>query len=239
MATAEFKIAIPATGLVRVLLVDDEPAMIRSLTRRLKSMACEVDAASTLAEASDLLQKNQYQLIVVDQIYGLEELRGDEFLIQNESLMGDSKRVIITGNALDTIRHQEELKRKGILILEKGERSFLETIKNIIHQLFQQQQDLVSSRIEAAIPRILKGTPHLESHTADTTKGAEFVVLEKVKELLIGYLLRLGQSDKTALLYRGKELSPRMLVDEIERGTDIGLEHMDMFLDLIKNNLGL
>lgn len=90
----------------RILLVDDEPSILKSLRRVLSLVPCtydnaifklQVDMAASGAEALDKLQHAAFDLIVSD--YRMPEMDGVTFLKQARLIQPDAARIILSGYA--------------------------------------------------------------------------------------------------------------------------------------------
>ncbi|RLT96789.1 response regulator [Ketobacter sp.] len=81
----------------RVLLVDDEPAILRSLQRLLRRRGYETLGAESGAAALALLAENTVDVIVSDM--RMPQMNGAEFLCQARALYPDTTRILLTGYA--------------------------------------------------------------------------------------------------------------------------------------------
>jgi response regulator RpfG family c-di-GMP phosphodiesterase len=81
----------------RVLFVDDEENVLRSLKRLFVSEDCEVLTALSGAEGLEVLKKNEIPVIVSDQRMPI--MSGAEFLQKSQEISPDSIRIILTGYA--------------------------------------------------------------------------------------------------------------------------------------------
>ncbi|MFV2045280.1 MAG: response regulator [Anaerolineales bacterium] len=93
---------------VKILLCDDDPALLGLLVRRLKKMGIEPDSASDGREAKSLIDANSYDVIVTD-IY-MPESTGLEVMQHAKQKDADTQVVIITSsatidNAIDALNH--------------------------------------------------------------------------------------------------------------------------------------
>ncbi|GMR10373.1 MAG: hypothetical protein BMS9Abin28_1194 [Anaerolineae bacterium] len=93
---------------VKILLCDDDPALLGLLIRRLKKMGIEPDPASDGREAKSLIDASSYDVIVTD-IY-MPEATGLEVMQHAKQKDADTQVVIITSsatidNAIDALNH--------------------------------------------------------------------------------------------------------------------------------------
>lgn len=78
-----------------LLLVDDEPDILRSIKRLLRRSGYRILTATSATSALDLLAANQVQVIVSDQRMPL--MSGAEFLSRARALYPDAVRIMLTG----------------------------------------------------------------------------------------------------------------------------------------------
>lgn len=81
----------------RVLIVDDEPAVLAVLKRFLSSDALEVLTASSGAEALEVLAETPVHVVVSDQ--NMSGMKGIDLLTKVRELHSDTARIVITGVA--------------------------------------------------------------------------------------------------------------------------------------------
>ena len=87
----------------RILLVDDEPAILKSLKRVLRRTSCQVMTAENGLEALKLLEEhNDIQVVVTD--YRMPQMTGAQLLMEVKNRFPDVIGVILTGYAdLDAV----------------------------------------------------------------------------------------------------------------------------------------
>lgn len=78
----------------KVLLVDDEPAVLRALQRCLRAEACDLLAASSGAEALHLLEDHEVDLIMSD--LRMPSMGGLELLREAQQVQPGAVRIILT-----------------------------------------------------------------------------------------------------------------------------------------------
>jgi CheY-like chemotaxis protein len=216
MATARVILPVPKNQLMRILVVDDELPVAEEVRDILADAGYAVDIAASPDEGVDKLANSNYQLVISDQLFEKTQTRGDDFLIQNESLMPNAKRVIMTGQSLEGIKRRVELKQRGVPILVKGEEKMFDEIKDIADQKLEEEKHTLATLLTNAVP-----------------------VLEKAEQVLISWLETKAEPDKRGLFYGGRSYSPNMLIREIAERTDVGRAFLDMFFDLIQDRLGI
>src|SRR5690606_1808641 len=84
-------------SLPRVLFVDDEANILQSIRRVMRKADLEIDTTTSPEEAVDLVQSNQYAVVVSDQ--RMPHVTGVELLERVRGLSPDSVRIILTGYA--------------------------------------------------------------------------------------------------------------------------------------------
>ena len=87
--------AIPADPGQTLLLVDDEPNILNSLSRLLRREAYQILTASSPLEAFEVLAKHPVQVILSDQ--RMPEMSGTEFFSRVRQLYPDTIRIVLTG----------------------------------------------------------------------------------------------------------------------------------------------
>ena len=80
----------------RILIVDDEPYVLRALQRLLKQLDVMVTSASSGNEALEIVRREDFCVVVSDQF--MPGLSGIEFLEQVQQIRPDMTRVMLTGN---------------------------------------------------------------------------------------------------------------------------------------------
>lgn len=81
----------------RVMLIDDEPGVLRALERVLRREPVEVTSTSSPAELLRAIQAEEYAVIVSDQ--RMPEISGTELLEQTRAIAPDAVRITLTGYA--------------------------------------------------------------------------------------------------------------------------------------------
>lgn len=86
----------PAEGVSRtLLLLDDEPNILRALSRLLRRDGYRIFTANSAHEAFAILASNEVQVIISDQ--RMPEMCGTEFLAQVKDLYPDTIRIVLSG----------------------------------------------------------------------------------------------------------------------------------------------
>lgn len=79
----------------RILLIDDEPSILRALKRSLKIPGCELDTYESPTEALEALEKQSYTVIISD--YRMPEMDGVSFLKIAKQRQPDAVRLVLSG----------------------------------------------------------------------------------------------------------------------------------------------
>ncbi|MBN2064307.1 MAG: response regulator, partial [Sedimentisphaerales bacterium] len=86
----------------RILLIDDDDKILRSLQRLLKNEGYEIHTATRAGDAISMLSKDRFALVLTDQL--MPEMLGTELLEIIEQQWPDTIRIILTGySEIDTI----------------------------------------------------------------------------------------------------------------------------------------
>jgi CheY-like chemotaxis protein len=218
------EIEIPSRDLLRVLVIDDDRDVRESLSARLRDCGYDVDAAEGLLTAREKLQSKHYQMLIVDHLLP-GSVTGDHFVLAcGDDLFPGARVVIITGLGIDTITNRAKLDQKGIEILAKGP------------ELFPRLSQLTEAKLNqqtAEAARMIKESAEAPSAVSPTR------AITEVQNILVHWLSTRKDPNKLGIYYGGKLYSPKMLINEIEHGTEVGEAHLDMFLDLVKASLGI
>ena len=87
----------PMISMKRILLVDDEPAVLQSLRILLASAGYEVETAWSSKEAWDLLNQSGFDLVVTD--FNMPGMKGDELAARSKEHWPEIPVVMLTGSA--------------------------------------------------------------------------------------------------------------------------------------------
>jgi diguanylate cyclase (GGDEF)-like protein/PAS domain S-box-containing protein len=92
----------------KILLIDDEPEFLKSITRALSSHPYVLDTATAVEEAIEKLESDKFDIVMVD--IKLHGINGLEFIENLEKKYDDIVTIVITGNssqelAINAIKH--------------------------------------------------------------------------------------------------------------------------------------
>lgn len=235
MAALPILIEVETKELVKLLVIDDEQASAESLKTRFEDLGYSVDIAESPERAKELLRTTKYQLIICDQLFDAPEITGDEFFLENESLIGNAKKIIITGQGLDRIGRRQELEKMGVPMFKKGKHT-IDELKKIAGQALEEQRENLSSQLREAVPSILQKRGDLEPRSEEQWNYQRAIPLLKAsEELLVDWLRSRQDPDRKGIFYAGQEFSPGMLISEIEHHTEVGEKYLGMYLAFLKH----
>jgi len=99
------------TALKRILIVDDEPTILLTLSYALQTKNVEVITASRLESAEDALKRNAFDLVIADvQMSGMLGVEGLELLTYIKRCWPETKVIIMTAHGSEDIQ-QDAYKR--------------------------------------------------------------------------------------------------------------------------------
>jgi DNA-binding response OmpR family regulator len=81
---------------IRVLVIDDEPAICLSLTAFLEDYGFNASSAESAEEALDLMRNNTYDVCIVD--LRLPGMSGEDLILQARDRYPDQRHIIYTGS---------------------------------------------------------------------------------------------------------------------------------------------
>lgn len=81
---------------IRVLVIDDEPAICMSLTAFLEDYGFNASSAESAEEALDLMKNNTYDVCIVD--LRLPGISGEDLIIQARERYPKQRHIIYTGS---------------------------------------------------------------------------------------------------------------------------------------------
>jgi CheY-like chemotaxis protein len=106
---------------IRVLVIDDEPAICMSLTAFLEDYGFKASSAESAEEALDLMKGNTYDVCIVD--LRLPGMNGEDLIINARAHYPDQRHIIYTGSISYNL--SDQLKSLGM----RPEHVFLKPIR--------------------------------------------------------------------------------------------------------------
>ena len=106
---------------IRVLVIDDEPAICSSLTAFLEDYGFQASAAESAEEALELMKSNEYEVCIVDM--RLPGMSGEDLIVQASERYPNQRHIIYTGSISYNL--SEHLKELGI----RPEHVFLKPVR--------------------------------------------------------------------------------------------------------------
>lgn len=163
---------------MRVLVVEDDPALAKVLVRGLSEEGHAVDGAATVAAASEATSVNEYDLVVLD--LGLPDGDGVDFCRRFRSLGSGTPILMLTA--------RDELSDK-VAGLDAGADDYL-TKPFAYPELAARVRALLRRPRDAASPVLTSGDIRLDPAAHTVWRGAIMIPLTPREFSLLDYLLR-------------------------------------------------
>lgn len=106
---------------IRVLVIDDEPAICTSLSAFLEDYGFRASTAESAEEALELMKSNEYDVCIVDM--RLPGMSGEDLIIQARERYPEQRHIIYTGSISYNL--SEKLKELGM----RPEHVFLKPVR--------------------------------------------------------------------------------------------------------------
>lgn len=172
----------------RVLFVDDEPNILRTLRRICRREAYEVMTAESGPDALALLQETPASVIISD--YRMPEMTGVEMLAAAKAIVPDSIRIILSGFA-DTQAVLEAINKGEVYrFLPKpwDDQELLTTInQSLDHWDLKQQNAALEAQHVRQNEQLRRLNENLENTVAERTRSLSFAQ-EVLENLPVGVL---------------------------------------------------
>jgi CheY-like chemotaxis protein len=222
----------------RLLLVDDDEnayLVLELIEGFGRGFGFNVDLAADLSEAEDLLKKHKYFMVVVDVVFTQQEITGDVFVIDHQQLLRGARPIVITARDPAMVGREQELRNRNIPLLQKGSAEFWKEFKRL------SQEALVAWRAKRQSQGGPSESPSPPDHAGDEWMFNPEVarqLIHKAQETLITWLKSMEEDpNQESFPYGGKVYSANMLIEEIQNGTKVGREYIDMLFDLMVHNV--
>lgn len=106
---------------IRVLVIDDEPAICASLSAFLEDYGFDASTAESAEEALDLMKNNTYDVCIVD--LRLPGMSGEDLILEAKQRYPQQQHIIYTGSISYNL--SDKLKKQGM----RPEHVFLKPIR--------------------------------------------------------------------------------------------------------------
>ena len=80
----------------RVLVVDDDPTILRAFSRTVKQAGWRVDTADSASSALKLAKKNSYHVVVAD--HQMPEMTGEQLIALLRQQQPNARYIVMTGH---------------------------------------------------------------------------------------------------------------------------------------------
>jgi DNA-binding NtrC family response regulator len=95
----------------RILIVDDEIAILLAFKKLLKSPNIEVDTAETIDEAEELLKENFYNVAIVDlRLTGVDAEEGLKIIKHIKEFYSQTEVILVTGYGSSIVMEKAQAK---------------------------------------------------------------------------------------------------------------------------------
>ena len=122
---------------IRVLVIDDEPAICLSLSAFLEDYGFRASTAESAEDALELMKSNEYDVCIVDM--RLPGMSGEDLILRARERYPDQRHIIYTGSISYNL--PEKLKELGM----RPEHVFLKPVR-VLSLLVKCIKELVSGR---------------------------------------------------------------------------------------------
>jgi ActR/RegA family two-component response regulator len=212
----------------RALLVDDDLEYGESISQNLISVGMKTDVVDSLAIAFEVLTTSAYPIVFVDNIFeDRPELRGSEFIRDQERLLDNSEVVLMTGYAINQIVDQSVLGDRGVHIVQKAP-GHIDVIKALCLKRVKSQVDQLTESLENFCESMLERIDN-----AQELEGLipEPRLMRRARNHLFNYLSSLPNTDTEQFYFEGNTYTPKHLAAEVSKGSRTGALLLDLFLE--------
>jgi two-component system OmpR family response regulator len=201
---------------MRILLVEDEPDLLRTVTRTLREAGFAVDTADNGADGLDKAQDCDYDLIVLDVL--LPKLNGWDLLC---ALRKSKKTPVLMLTARDALTDR-------VRGLNNGADDYL-TKPFEFDELLARINAVIRRSAGQALPQIQLGDVTIDTAAKKVFRNGEEVVLTAREHSLLEFLA----------LHRGQVVTRTMLYDHMLGENDDTMSNlMDVYVGNIRRKLG-
>jgi DNA-binding NtrC family response regulator len=195
-----------------ILVADDQPDVLAAARLLLKSEGCEVTTASSPAEVLELLDSNEYDVLLLDLNYSRDTTSGQEGLeLVPRVLALDSTLPIIVMTAWGSIESAVEAIRRGA--------------RDYIEKPWDNDRLIATVRTQLDLVRAVRKAQILEAENEMLRTGddvPELIAESKSMSPVLRLIEKVGPSDANVLITgepgTGKEVVARWLHHRSQRG---------------------
>jgi DNA-binding NtrC family response regulator len=192
------------TGVIHVLIVDDDKNLLRVLTKELSDDGFDVIGTENGMKASDLLEKNDYDVLLLD--LNLPGLGGMDLLKKIKTLAIPLEVIILTGHA--TVSTAVEAMKLGAYdYLTKPFQ--VEELKVVIEKAYEKKE-------------LLQENLHLKTQIKRQSKDQRILTKNPIFLGILEQVTKISRTDLSILICGesgvGKELVAKAIHEESNRG---------------------
>ena len=182
-------IDVQGSNILKVLIVDDDERILDFLTVELLDQGYDVVTTHSPLEALDLIQKDEYAVIVSD--HHMEEMLGTELLEKVKEVCSDTIRIMLTGK-VDKRAMMEAINKGSVYrFMEKPWDD--DELRVVIHEAVERYNLVVGNRslfqqTEDQLNELKELNDQLQSvnkELKDLNDNLESIVAERTKQLAL------------------------------------------------------
>lgn len=212
----------------RALIVDDQLPYAESVKENLAFIGFDSKVIGSLEGAAHELHVRPYPIIICDNIFvGRSNLRGSEFIRDNQELLGKGQVILMTGFPETQIVDAQLLQDRGVKILKK-QVGAIDELKELCTQVAEGRANRYAERLRSVCDELLEkidDEAELDEVPSDTH------LIARTRSYLINYLNQIPNPDLPQFVIMGRTYSPHELVKEVEEGSKISRLLIDQLLD--------
>ena len=255
-------VAIEVSITPRILIVDDEQALLDSLKEFFIDRGYEVDTCLIPEEAQRLIEEkgpDYYQMVAFDADFkGLSSFSGEGFVINHPDLFGKAIKAIISAGTWYTDERRRDLESANIKFVAKSPKlgpnlvtitqAWMADVEQKVKTKTEELKAEMGGHIDLKIT-LPVGTAHpptgMPSFHAAAPTGPP--VLSQVSEVggselkgaLIAWLRSRTDRDKKVFKCGSAVYSTNEMIEHVEKETEVGLDHIRMMIGEFKCFIGM
>lgn len=236
----EAEVELQREDLVKVLVIDDDRGILDVWERLFRDAGYDTDTAEDPNQAIEKLHENIYELVISDVFFDKTPVTGSQFILENRELLSSSTVLAVTGQGMDNVPRQDELRKLKIPILQKGDidQALLRFAARTVDDRKLELARIGQQSIEEAIVR----TRRPQFSTIEDRNPRHVVaesLLAELETTLVDWLRNREDPDKRTIVFGNRSFSANEIADEIRKGSEIGRIHIEGMLDLFKHVMNL